>query len=240
MNGHLWANRFVVLVCGLMLAASVLFAAEWSAIAPWSSSPPAALAAAPRAAHSVGSAAAPAATQPLFRDDFERDRAGAAPAGWTVSDGEWDGVVSDAGGRVVRHGAGAASYGHLAAGSPGWTDFRVTARLRPTSLSTGFAGVAARYRDRGDYYACGVYYGSAVRLWRVRGGDTTLLDARRQDVATDRFHDVSLVVKGARVSCVFDDSVVLSATDASFPSGGIALVAGSGEAAEFDDVVVST
>jgi hypothetical protein len=239
MNGHLWANRFVVVVCGLLLGASVLFAAEWSAIAPWTSGSPAALAAAPRAQRVAAAAVAPAATPPLFRDDFEHDRMDAVPTGWTVADGLWDGVVQD-GGRVVRHGTGATSYGHMAAGSPAWTDYRVSARLRPTPLSTGFAGVAARYRDRGDYYACGVYYGTAVRLWRVRAGDTTLLDARRQDVATDRFHDLSLVVKGGRVSCVFDDSVVLTATDASFSSGRIALVAGSDEAAEFDDVEVST
>jgi hypothetical protein len=233
MSGHLLASRLVVVVCGVLLTASVLFAAAWSAIAPWRAAP-GALAVGPRAARA---AAAPDA---LFRDDFERDRAGALPAGWQAADGRWDGVVQEGGGRVVRHGAGPTSYGHLVAGSPAWTDYRVSARLRPTPLSTGFAGVAARYRDRGDYYACGVYYGSAVRLWRVRSGTMTLLDARTMDVATDRFHDVSLVVKGPRVSCVFDETVVLTATDSSFASGAIALVAGADETAEFDDVVVGT
>jgi hypothetical protein len=228
MSGHLWASRLVVAVSGVLLAFSVLFALQWSADAP-----------ATHAAHAEHAtlAGASSSSAPLFRDDFERDPVGSQPAGWTVDDGRWDGVVED-GSRVMRHAVGP-SYGHLAAGSAGWTDYAVSARLRLTPMSTGFAGVAARYQDRGDYYACGVYYASAVRLWRVRAGTTTLLDARRMDVATDRFHDVRLVVKGGRISCVFDQTVVLTAADTSFPRGRIAFVAGSDEAAELDDVVAT-
>jgi pectate lyase len=228
MSGQLWASRLVVAVCGVLLAFSVLFALQWSADAP--------AARATQAEHAT-LAGASSSSPPLFRDDFERDPVGSRPAGWTVDDGRWDGVVED-GSHVVRHGVGA-SYGHLVAGSPSWTDYAVSARLRLTPMSTGFAGVAARYEDRGDYYACGVYYASAVRLWRVRAGTVTLLDARRMDVATDRFHDLRLVVKGGRVSCVFDETVVLTAVDTSFSRGRIAFVAGSDEAAELDDVVVS-
>lgn len=231
MSGQLWASRLAVVVCGLLLVASTAFAVAWSAIAPWSSAP-GALAAAPRAARAPAPDPAP-----LFRDDFERDAPGSMPSGWTIADGRWDGVVQDGGSRAVRHSDGQ-SYGHLVAGSPAWADYSVGLRLRPSPLSTGFAGVAARYRDREDYYACGVYYGTAVRLWRVQGGTMTLLDARRMDVATDRFHEVRLVVSGAHLSCVFDQSVVLSATDATFPTGQVALIGSADEAAEFDDVVV--
>jgi len=225
MSGHLWASRLAMAVCGVLLAACVLFAAAWSAIVPRSDAAP--------ARHAVLTAASTS----MFRDDFEHDAVGAVPAGWTVADGGWDGVVED-GSHVVRHGAGPRSYGHLVTGSPAWTDYAISARLRPSPLSTGFAGVAARYQDRGDYYACGVYYGTAVRLWRVRAGTMSLLDARTVEVATNRFHDVRLVVRGSRLSCVFDQTVVLTAVDASFPGGRIALVAGADEVAEFDDVIV--
>jgi pectate lyase len=235
MTGHLWANRLVVGVCGLLLGASLLFASAWrAAMTPWSPAAPPRMAAA-----NAPLAGATAPPPDLFHDDFARDALGAnPPAGWTIADGLWAGVTSDQG-RVVRHAAGP-SYGHLVAGSADWTDYSVTARMRLTPLSTGFAGVAARYRDRGDYYACGVYYASAVRLWRVRGGIVTLLDARRQAVATDRFHDVRLVVKGSHLSCVFDDTTVLTGTDATFPSGRIALMAGNDETAEFANIVVGT
>jgi pectate lyase len=229
MSGHLWAGRLVVAVSGVLLGFSVLFALQWSA--PPAQAAHARLAGAARAA---GTATPPPA---LFRDDFERDRIGAQPAGWTIDDGRWDGVVQD-GSHVVQHATGS-SYGHLAAGSADWTDYAVSARLRLTPLSTGFAGVAARYQDRDDYYACGVYYASAVRLWRVRAGVMTLLDARRMDVATNRFHDVRLVVNGGTISCEFDETVELTATDGSFANGRIAFVAASDEAAELDDVVVT-
>lgn len=231
MSGHLWASRMVMAVSGVLLACSVLFALQWSAAAPR-----------PQAARTTlfgasGASSASSGSAPLFHDDFERDAIGAQPAGWTLDDGRWDGVIED-GGHAVRHSTGQ-SYGHLVAGSAAWTDYAVSARIRLTSLSTGFAGVAARYQDRGDYYACGVYYASAVRLWRVRAGTVTLLDARRMAVTTDRFHDVRLVVKGSTVSCEFDQTVELTAVDSSFARGRIAFVAGNDEAAELDDVVVA-
>lgn len=224
MSGHLWAGRMVIAVSGVLLAFSVLFAVQWSGATP------------AQTAH-ARLARAVAAPPPLFRDDFERDAVGAMPAGWIAADGRWAGVVED-GSHAVRHATGP-SYGHLVAGDADWTDYAVSARLRLTPLSTGFAGVAARYLDRDDYYACGVYYASAVRLWRVRGGVMTLLDARRMDVATNRFHDVRLVVKGGSLSCEFDQTVELTATDGSFANGRIAFVAANDEAAELDDVVVT-
>jgi hypothetical protein len=232
---HILAGRMVVVLGALLLTASGLFAAAWSFGPPWPSVP--AIMVREQAQVHVAHAVLPAAPPALLGDDFEHDAIGDdPPAGWIVDDGRWDGVVDD-GGHVVRHAAGR-SYGHLVAGSVAWSDYSVSARLRTSALSTGFAGVAARYVDRGDYYACGVYYGSTVRLWRVRGGQTTLLDGRRQDVGADRFHDVRLVVKGSEVSCVFDESVVLVATDTQLPRGRIALVAANDEKAEFDDVTV--
>jgi hypothetical protein len=237
MTGHLWASRLVVVVFAVLVTASVLFAAAWSALTPWSAGSQDVVAA-PAARVPAAAHAAAMPSPSLLRDDFESDRVGAQPEGWTLADGLWDGVVQD-GSRVVRHAAGQ-SYGHLVAGSPGWRDYSVSVRLRPTPLSTGFAGVAARYQGPGDYYACGVYFGTAVRLWRVKAGAMALLDARRMDMDTDRFHEVRLVVKGGQVSCVFDQDVVLRAVDESFSSGRIALVAASDEAAEFDDVIVGT
>jgi hypothetical protein len=139
---------------------------------------------------------------------------------------------------VVRHAQGL-SYGHLVAGSSAWTDYTLSAEVRPTSLTTGFAGVAARYMDDRDYYACGVYYASAFRLWRVRAGSVRLLDARAQPVDPNRFHSVRLVARGGWLSCVLDGTLMVSAADDSFKSGKISLVAGDDEAAEFGQVNVA-
>jgi hypothetical protein len=227
MNGHLWAGRLAVAVCCVMVVCSVVFALQWSA-APM-----------PTAHATLASVAQP--VQPpvpdaLLRDDFSHDAVGSQPAGWTADDGRWDGVVQD-GGHALLHGS---TYGHVSAGSTDWAAYAVTARMRIPRLSTGFAGLAARYRDRGDYYACGVYYGSAVRLWRVRGGNVTLLDARRSEVSPEQFHDVRIVVSGNHISCEFDASITMSAVDNTFPTGKIAFLAATGEAAELTDVVVLT
>jgi hypothetical protein len=230
MSGHLWANRVVVVVGTLFLAVSIVFAVLWSAL-PGPAAPA-------RTARATPGVPVASTSRTLYQDSFLHDPVGSTPAGWSVADGFWDGVVEAGGSRVVQHGAEAGSYGHLVAGSAAWTDYVVSARLWLPPLSTGFAGVAARYQGPGDYYACGVYYGTAVRLWMERGGDTILLDARSVDVGSDSFHDVRLVVDGSRQSCVFDQTVVLQAADTSFASGRIALVAGSEEGAEFGDVSV--
>jgi hypothetical protein len=59
-------------------------------------------------------------------------------------------------------------------------------------------------------------------------------------VDTKRFHTVRLAARGNQLGCTFDGVTLLSAMDASFASGRIALLAGDDEAAEFGDVGVST
>jgi pectate lyase len=224
-----WTTRAVLMLGCALLLASVLSAAVRSSVTPpWQL----------RVQRAAATRPAPEQGRPpLFSDDFSSDPVGTNPPyGWMIADGRWEGVVAD-GRHVLRHAP--AAYGHVVAGSAAWTDYSVGAALRPDRLTTGFAGVAARYQGRGDYYACGIYYASAVRLWLVRGGAVTLLDARRAPMDAARFHDVRLVVNGTQLSCVVDGTYVLSAVDRTFRSGRIALVAADGERAEFGDVSVA-
>jgi hypothetical protein len=170
----------------------------------------------------------------LFRDDFKRAPfASGAPPGWTLIDGSWDGIVDD-GRHVLRHGQGA--YGHVATGSADWTNYTASADIKPTALATGFAGLAARFQGPGDYYACGFYYATTVRLWRMRGYVMKLLDGRRTAVDTTRFHTVKLSVMGDRLSCLIDGTWLLGWTDGTLMSGRLALLASDQETAEFDHV----
>src|SRR5438067_7194485 len=112
------------MVGAALLTASVLAALVRSAAAPGQ-------AASDRSASAVASSPAPRWAPPpgaMFSDDFSDDAVGAnPPAGWSIADGRWDGVVSD-GVHVLRHAMGR-SYGHLAAGALGWTDYAVSADL---------------------------------------------------------------------------------------------------------------
>ena len=66
----------------------------------------------------------------LLDDDFERDPMGAdPPGGWAIADGRWNGVISNDT-HVVQHATG--RYGHLVAGSMGWSDYTVSADVMPT------------------------------------------------------------------------------------------------------------
>jgi hypothetical protein len=174
----------------------------------------------------------------LLNNNFEDDPLGAdPPTGWTIADGRWNGVVSNDT-HVVQHAAG--PYGHMIAGSMTWTDYMVSADVMPTPLRTSFAAVGGRYQDRGDYYQCDIHHANALQLWRLRVGIPTLLDSRLVVIDPTRFSNLRLVMNGDRLSCVLNGVLVCSAVDDSLTNGQVALIAGDREAAEFDNVTVTT
>jgi hypothetical protein len=173
----------------------------------------------------------------LFADNFERDPMGAnPPTGWTMPDGRWMGVVSDDT-HVVQHARG--PWGHLVAGSIGWTDYTVSADVMPTPSKTSFAAVAGRYQDAGDYYQCDIHHGNALQLWRLRHGAQTLLQSSPVAIDPSRFSNVRLVMKGNQLSCGLNGVILFTATDGSITNGQVALVAGDNNPAEFDNVSVT-
>jgi hypothetical protein len=189
----------------------------------------------PRASTPPSAASAP----PAFADDFTADPVGAGPpAGWLVADGEWAGVVDD-GGHAVRHGAGQ-PLAHLVAGSPRWSDYAVGADVTTALLDLGFAGVAGRYQDPGNDYECGLGVGGQLQLWLVQGGDRRLLAASSASLDLGSRHSVLLQMRGPQLTCSLDGIPTLQATDATFSAGRIALVATTGEAAEFGRVRVTS
>jgi hypothetical protein len=174
----------------------------------------------------------------LFSDNFERDPTGAnPPAGWTAVDGRWSGVIGNDT-HVVQHASG--PFGHLVAGSVGWTDYSVAADVMPTPSRTGFAAIAGRYRDAGDYYQCDLHHASSLQLWRVRRGIATVLGSRPVAIDPIHFSNLRLVMGGRQLSCVLNGAIALRATDGSLTSGETALVAGDSDPAEFDNVTVTT
>jgi hypothetical protein len=179
-----------------------------------------------------------ASTPPALADDFTADPVGAdPPAGWQVGDGRWTGVVDD-GGHVVRHDA-SQPLAHLVAGWPGWTDYAVGADVSTGLLDLGFAGVAGRYQDPGDDYECVLGVGGQLQLWVVQAGSRRLLASTSLSLDLGTRHAVVLDMRGSRLTCSLDGSPLLRASDATYGAGRIALIASSGEAAEFGDVRVT-
>jgi hypothetical protein len=192
----------------------------------------------PAPRRTAAASAAPTAVRPGFADDFESDAAGTAtPSGWRADDGPWTGVVSRSG-HVLRHSSGQ-DLGHLSAGSPQWADYAVSADVRTDLLDLGFAGVAGRYQDPGDDYECAVGVGGQLELWVVKSGQRTSLDVSGVSLDLSGSHNVRLEMRGSLITCALDGTVLLRATDRTYASGRIALVASAGEAADFDNVRVS-
>jgi len=232
-----WTTRSVFVMGALLLMASVCVAiVRSSARAPTALSRGQSIASAKVTERTRTEAAL--APGVLLSDNFERDPMGADPPnGWAIADGRWNGVISNDT-HVLQHGTG--PYGHMVAGSMGWTDYTVSADVMPTPLRTSFAAVAGRYQDRGDYYQCDIHHATTLQLWRLRGGIPTLLDGRPVAIDPTRFSNLRLVMKGDQLSCVLNGVLLCSAVDDSLANGEVALIAGDMEAAEFDNVTVTT
>lgn len=169
----------------------------------------------------------------VFAHDFESG----STAGWQLAGGQW-GVSTD-GSRVLRQSRSGAPSARATAGDAGWAGYTLSARVKPTSLSgpSAAAGIVARAG-----YTLTLRPGDRVELARVSGGQRTVLASGRLAVRTGRWYDMTLRADGDQLSGTVTGaagSATLTATDATFAAGAIALVT-ERAAASFDDVSVDT
>ncbi|MDG4833848.1 hypothetical protein O7627_31735 [Solwaraspora sp. WMMD1047] len=174
-------------------------------------------------------AAAPAAS--LFTDDFEDGDA----AGWTRGGGFWS-VLTEDNTRVYRQ-RSTRSASRVTAGEAGWTDYSVTARVKPTALGTASSSVAllARVQSNTSYYYLSLRSGS-LELGRVSSGQTTVLASTPATATLGGWHQLRLAVQGSTITGALGTASV-TATDGQFSSGRIGLATTSASGS-FDDIVV--
>jgi pectate lyase len=169
----------------------------------------------------------------LFSDDFEDGNS----TGWTTSGGSWS-VVTDGSHALRQSGTGADAVAR--AGSTGWTDYTVTARVKPTAYgaSNRFVGVLARVRTNTSYYYLALTGGGTVVLGKRVSGTLTPLASASFAGTAGSWYTLSLTVSGINLSGSVAGGPSLSATDSAYPSGqtGFATSYASGE---LDDVVVA-
>ncbi|MEE6261276.1 hypothetical protein [Plantactinospora sonchi] len=171
------------------------------------------------------------ALAPLFADDFEDGDA----LGWTTSGGQWS-IGTDTS-RVYRqrgNGAGARAR----AGDPGWTDYTVSVRVRPTGSWSGRAsvGVLARMQSNSDHYYLLLRAEGRLELGKVVNGRPTVLGSVAASATIDTWHPLRLAVHGDDLVGRLGTTSV-TATDTRFTRGRIGLVTGHAAGA-FDDVLV--
>jgi pectate lyase len=185
----------------------------------------------------IGLALAPvsaSAQTVLLTDNFEDGVAD----GWTTYQGSWS-VVTD--GSFVYRQSGLSSKYRSAAGSTGWTDYAVQARVKPTRWNgtDRFAALAARFRDGRNTYLLALRSSNRVALLRIVGGGTTTLASATFTVSLNTWYTLRLEVNGTTLRGLVNGTPLVTATDAAFSSGRVG-GATDYASAHFDDFVVTT
>jgi hypothetical protein len=175
---------------------------------------------------------APASAAPapvLFSDDFTDGDT----AGWRTSGGHWS--VVEAG--LDQDDVNAKAVAR--AGDPSWTDYSVSARVRPAAYrdADSSAGVQARVQSDGSHYYLVTRADDTVELGKVVGGRSTTLATAAYPTATQFWRSLTLIAKGSALTGVVNGEPMLTATDTRLTRGRAAL--GTTHAgASFDDVAV--
>ncbi len=176
----------------------------------------------------------------LASDDFNDGNAD----GWTISPlGGADGwSVIDG----VYHYDGS---GHTQSysGDANWGDYVLDVKFRLSTLSDYPGGIRGRVNpDTGAAYAVWLYPGSGkIVLWKTTGWNIDSAGVSQLGVAsgitfdTTQFHLLSMSFEGDQITVSYDGAPIITATDASYANGLIALDV-SNQAIDFDDIVVNT
>jgi len=193
--------------------------------------------------------AAPAAPVPVKQVtfDFDLEKAGQVPQGWTAAGGTWK-VAADptapSKGQVISQTAASPStdYNVVLAGDSKLKDVDITLKLRPMS-GRGDQGGGPMWRatDARNYYVArwnpleGNY-----RLYKVVDGTRTQLATTNVATVPTGWHTMRVTMQGDAVTCWFDGREVLSAKDATFAAAGKVGLWTKGDAAtNFDDFSVT-
>ncbi|MDG4764702.1 pectate lyase [Solwaraspora sp. WMMD406] len=161
--------------------------------------------------------------------------AGSAQAATLLADD-----FTDDAGPVLRQG-GTSANARAVAGDPGWTDYTVAVRVKPTAFngSDRFVAVLARVASTTSYYYLALRSSDRVELKRLVGGSSTTLASASLPVDTGTWYTLRLTVAGTTLTGQVDGGPTLTATDTRYVSGGVG-VATFNASANVDDVVVST
>jgi pectate lyase len=178
----------------------------------------------------VAASTAHAAT--IFSEDFE-----AGASGWSKSGGSWS-VVTD-GSQVYRQ-SSTGSDAKAQVGSTAWTDYAVTARVKPLAWSGSdrSVGVVARAQNMTNYYQLGLSNSGQIQLVKRVSGGLQVLGTAVAAITTGSWYTLKLEAFGSTLRGYLDGTLVVSAVDSSFSAGRIGLFTRYASGA-FDDLQVS-
>ncbi|MGB2568669.1 pectate lyase [Micromonospora citrea] len=158
--------------------------------------------------------------------------------GWSKSGGDWS-VVSD-GSKALRQADHGSELARLFAGDKDWADYRVQARVKPTSLgASGAVGIAARASSATKMYRLVLTGAGRAELQAVNGSQVTVLGAAPAAATTGGWRTLAIEVDGGTVSGYVDGARIGSGSG-KLPGTGRAGLLTTRAAGTFDDVLVAT
>ena len=169
----------------------------------------------------------------LFSDNFEDGNS----SGWSTSGGSWS-VTTD--GSYVLRQTGTGADAIARGGSSSWTNYTVTARVKPTTFaaSNRFVALLGRVSANTSYYYLALESDGKLVLGRRSSGTLTPLTTASLTVATSTWYTLSLTLSGSTLTGSVNGGSALTATDSQYASGQTGF-ATNYAAGELDDVVVS-
>ncbi|MEV0458111.1 family 16 glycoside hydrolase [Catellatospora methionotrophica] len=170
----------------------------------------------------------------LFSDNFNSGSA----TGWSKSGGDWS-VVTDGTGTFQQSKADS-ELARQFAGSASWTNYTVTARVKPTGFSGSgrYAALGARSTGSSTRYQLALLNTGRAELQAVNGSTVTVIGGTNLAVTTGTWYTLQLSASGSTLTGWVNGAQVASGSSSQFGAGRIVLVT-SYASARFDDVVVS-
>lgn len=172
----------------------------------------------------------------LFQDQFASGSSQwtASPLGmasnWSVSNGSFN-----------YNGNG---HTQMYAGSQSWTDYTVSADVKLTNTSNYPGGIRGRVNlTSGAAYAVWLYPGdNTIKLlrstaWAIDSAGLALVGQSPTMLLDTNKHTIRLQFVGSQIRVYYDNTLIISATDTTLTSGGIALDVSS-QPISFSNVVV--
>jgi pectate lyase len=168
----------------------------------------------------------------LFSADFE-----AGASGWSKSGGDWS-LTAD-GSQTFQQSNTGTDRARQFAGSTGWTNYSVQARVKPLAFGTGgIAALASRVASSTRMYRLALTGANRVELQYMNGSTVTVLAAASRTVATGTWYTLRIDASGSTIAGYLNGTLVGSATSTAGTAGRIGLFTGFASA-RFDDVLVS-
>jgi pectate lyase len=179
--------------------------------------------------------AGPASADTLFSDNFEAGNTNS----WSKSGGAWS--VGTDGSRVAQQTNTSSERARMFAGSTGWTNYVVQARVKPTAFngSNRVVALAARVSSSTQMYRLALVNANRVELQAMNGSSITVIGSASVTVATGTWYTLRIQVNGSTITGWVNGNQVGSGSNNAYGAGRVGLFT-EFASGNFDDVTVDT